>query len=76
MVDDKERARRGLEQAGAEILPGPGLDFRDPWGNHVQVVAYGDIQHLKDPVVLEGMGLGKLEKSSAALAELRDKGLR
>ena len=76
VVDDKERARRGLQEAGAEILGGRGLDFRDPWGNHVQVVEYRDIQQVKDAAVLEGMGLGGLEKSEAALAELRDKGMR
>jgi catechol 2,3-dioxygenase-like lactoylglutathione lyase family enzyme len=63
-----------LEDAGAEILAGRGLDFRDPWGNHVQVVSYGDIQFTKAPEVLGGMGL-ELEKTADALRELRDKGL-
>jgi catechol 2,3-dioxygenase-like lactoylglutathione lyase family enzyme len=75
VVDDKEATRAALEEAGAEILPGRGLDFRDPWGNHVQVVQYSDIQFTKAPPVLEGMGLRELEKSSGALAELREKGL-
>ena len=30
VVDDKEAVRRALEEAGVEILPGRGLDFRDP----------------------------------------------
>ena len=30
VVDDKEATRRALEAAGAEILPGRGLDFLDP----------------------------------------------
>ena len=75
VVDDKEAARRALAEAGAEILPGGGLDFRDPWGNHVQVVEYGDIQFTKVPHVLRGMGLDGLPKSERALAELRAKGL-
>ena len=75
VVDDKEAVRAALEDAGAEILPGRGLDFRDPWGNHVQVVSYGDIQFTKAPEVLGGMGLDDLEKTPAALRELRDKGL-
>ena len=75
VVDDRESVRRALEEAGAEILPGRGLDFRDPWGNHVQVVEYADIQFTKDPAVLRGMGLDGLSKSDAALKELRDKGL-
>jgi catechol 2,3-dioxygenase-like lactoylglutathione lyase family enzyme len=74
VVDDRERVRELAEQAGAELLGGRGLDFRDPWGNHVQVVQYSDIQFSKTPAVLTGMGLD-LEKSSAALAELREKGL-
>ncbi len=75
VVDDKEAARRALEQAGAEILAGAGLDFRDPWGNHVQVVEYGEIQFTKAPHVLRGMGLQGLGKSARALGELRRKGL-
>jgi predicted enzyme related to lactoylglutathione lyase len=75
VVDDRDEVRRLLEDAGAEILPGRGLDFRDPWGNHVQVVQYSDIQFSKTPPVLRGMGLEGLGKSEAALGELRDKGL-
>jgi lactoylglutathione lyase len=75
VVDDRERVRRLAEDAGAELLGGRGLDFRDPWGNRVQVVQYSDIQFSKTPEVLRGMGLADLEKSPAALQELREKGL-
>ena len=75
VVDDRAEVRRRLEVEGAEILPGRGLDFRDPWGNHIQVVKYSDVQFSKAPAVLAGMGLGDLEKSEGALRELRDKGL-
>jgi catechol 2,3-dioxygenase-like lactoylglutathione lyase family enzyme len=74
VVDDKEATREALEAAGADILPGRGLDFLDPWGNHVQVVEYADVQFSKTPEVLRGMGL-ELPKSDRALAELREKGL-
>jgi len=74
VVDDKEATRRALEAAGAEILPGRGLDFLDPWGNHVQVVQYDDVQFTKADSVLRGMELD-LGKTEAALAELRRKGL-
>ena len=74
VVDDKAGARAALEAAGVEILPGRGLDFRDPWGNRVQVVDYRDIQFTKTPEVLAGMGI-EIDKSDAALAELREKGL-
>jgi lactoylglutathione lyase len=75
VVDDREEVRRLLREVGVEVLPGGGLDFRDPWGNHVQVVQYSDIQFTKAPQVLRGMGLDGLGKSEAALRELRDKGL-
>jgi catechol 2,3-dioxygenase-like lactoylglutathione lyase family enzyme len=75
VVDDMEEARRRLEAAGAEILPGRGLDFRDPWGNHVQVVEYSRIQFTKAPEVLGGMGLQGLKKTTEAIRELREKGL-
>ena len=74
VVDDKEATRAALQAAGVEISRGRGLDFRDPWGNHVQVVAYEDVQFTKTPEILSGMNL-ELEKSEQALAELRDKGL-
>jgi lactoylglutathione lyase len=75
VVDDKEATRRALEEAGAELLPGRGLDFRDPWGNHVQVVQYSEIQFSKTDQILDGMGLGGLEKSEQARRELAEKGL-
>ena len=56
VVDDKEAVRAALEAAGAEIVPSRGLDFRDPWGNLVQVVDYGDIQFTKTPGVLRAHG--------------------
>ena len=75
VVDDKEATRRALEEAGVEIQPGRGLDFRDPWGNHIQVVDYREIQFMKAPEILRGMGLDGLAKTEQALAELRNKGL-
>jgi catechol 2,3-dioxygenase-like lactoylglutathione lyase family enzyme len=74
VVDDIDVAREALAEAGAEILAGRGLDFRDPWGNRVQVVDYRRIQFTKAPGISEGMGL-ELAKTEEALAELRDKGL-
>lgn len=74
VVDDKQATREALEAACAEIVPGRGLDFLDPWGNRVQVVEYGDIQFSKTAEVMRGMRLD-LAKSERALAELRDSGL-
>jgi predicted enzyme related to lactoylglutathione lyase len=75
VVDDREAVRSALERAGAEVLGGRGLSFRDPWGNHVQVVEYSEIQFTKVPGVLSGMGAERLEKSESAMRELREKGL-
>ncbi len=75
VVDDREALRRALEGTEAEVLPGRGLDFLDPWGNHWQVVEYGDVQLTKAPEVLRGMGLDDLRKSEKALGELRNKGM-
>jgi lactoylglutathione lyase len=76
VVDDKEAVRRALTEAGVEVVRSPGLNFRDPWGNRVEVVEYADIQFTKDAGVLGGMGLGDLDKSPEALRELEEKGLR
>jgi lactoylglutathione lyase len=75
VVDDKKAVRRALREADADILPGRGLDFLDPWGNHWQVVEYGEVQFTKEPHVLDGMDLGGLQKTEKALDELRKKGL-
>ncbi|HEX5449423.1 MAG TPA: VOC family protein [Gaiellaceae bacterium] len=74
VVDDKDAARRALEDGGVEILPGHRLDFRDPSGNRVQIVQYDQVQFTKTKRVLEGMGLD-LGKSEPAVNELRAKGL-
>jgi catechol 2,3-dioxygenase-like lactoylglutathione lyase family enzyme len=74
VVDDKPAVRAALEAAGVELEPGRRLDFRDPWGNRVEIVDYRDIQFTKAPAVLSGMGL-ELDKRESALAELRDKHL-
>ncbi len=73
VVDDKEATRRAFEAAGAELVSGRGLDFRDPWGNNVQVVQYDEVQFTKADEVLRGMGL-ELRKTEKAQAELREKG--
>ena len=75
VVDNRKPVRRALREMGVEILPGRGLDFLDPWGNHWQVVEYSEVQFTKAPEILEGMGLDHLKKSEKALGELRKKGL-
>ena len=75
VVDDKGRARQALAAEGVDVLPGRFLDFRDPFGNRVQIVQYDQIQFLKAPSVLNAMGRPGLGKTEAATAELRSNGL-
>lgn len=75
VVDDKEAVRAALNQDGVDVQASGSLDFRDPWGNHVQIVDYRDIQFSKTPEALAAMGLGHLRKSDRAQRELREKGI-
>jgi lactoylglutathione lyase len=72
VVDDQASVLAAAREAGVQIFGGN--SFLDPWGNHVQVVAYSEIQFTKTPEILRGMGL-ELEKSPSALRELEEKGL-
>jgi catechol 2,3-dioxygenase-like lactoylglutathione lyase family enzyme len=74
VVDDKGAVRARLRELGVPVS-GRGLDFRDPWGNFIQVVDYRDVQFTKSPEVARGMGIDGLEKSESARRELREKGL-
>jgi len=75
VVDDKEKVRQRLKEAGVSTLPGRGVEFRDPWGNRVQIVEYANIQFTKHRAVLDGMGCADLHKSPAAIEELSRKGI-
>ena len=75
VVDDKAAVRAAAIEAGIAVSAPPALDLRDPWGNLLQIVDYREVQITKAPEILAGMGFGGLEKTEAALAELRAKGL-
>ncbi|MGK7662200.1 MULTISPECIES: VOC family protein [unclassified Marinovum] len=74
VVDDRSRVMALAAKAGAQIMDSDFMDFRDPWGNRIQVVEYRDLQFSKTPEVLRGMGLD-LDKTEAAQEELRKKGM-
>jgi len=74
VVDDREPVRRALEKLGVELI-GQRLNFRDPWGNRIEVVPYDGIQFTKASHVLKGMGIANLEKNTAAIEELQKKGM-
>jgi catechol 2,3-dioxygenase-like lactoylglutathione lyase family enzyme len=75
VVDDMEAVRAALREAGLDVQEGGSLDFLDPWGNHVQVVDYRDIQFTKAPPVLRAMGIEGLSKTEATREDLRSKGI-
>ena len=74
VVEDRSTVRAAAEAAGATILPGRGLDFLDPWGNHIQVVEYRDVQFSKTDGVLRHLEVDPA-KTDEALLEIRKKGL-
>jgi lactoylglutathione lyase len=75
VVTDKEAVRAALSEADIAPLPGPFLDFLDPWGNRIEIVEYQNVQFTKAPNVLRGMGLRDLSKNDTALKELSAKGM-
>lgn len=75
VVDDPDAVRVALAEKGVEVIGPRNNNFFDPWGNRIEIVGYGGIQFSKTEAVLNGMGLGALEKTDAARQELADKGL-
>ena len=55
VVDDRSKLQDQLLAQKVELIPGMGLNFRDPWGNFIQVVEYGDIQFSKKDTVLRSI---------------------
>jgi lactoylglutathione lyase len=75
VVDDKEAVRAALVQEGIDVQSSGSCDFNDPWGNHIQVVDYRDVQFTKAPRVAKAMGIEDLTKTPKAQEELRSRGL-
>jgi lactoylglutathione lyase len=75
VVDDVEAVRAAVERERLEVIPSPGLDFLDPWGNHFQVVAYQDIQFERAPGVKRKLGIEEMVKSESARREIAARGL-
>ena len=72
VVDDVGPVVAAARKRGADVR---GNNVSDPWGNRFDVVAYGDVQFTKVEPVLRAQKAADLEKSDAALAELREKGI-
>ena len=75
VVNDRKLVAQALDSMGVSLLPGPFMDFLDPWGNRIEIVDYESIQFTKAPHVLRGMGLDDLQKTDDAITELADKGM-
>ena len=77
VVDDVSAARDAVKRHELPIVgdSGQSFDFRDPWGNHFQVVGYGDIQFERTDGVKRKLGIEGLEKSKWARNEIAERGL-
>ena len=74
VVDDREAVRQALQKLNVELLD-KRLNFRDPWGNRIEVVPYDDVQFTKAPHILRGMGAATMAKTATAIDELKRKGM-
>jgi lactoylglutathione lyase len=75
VVDDREAVRAALAERGIDVAPEGSVDFWDPWGNHVQVVDYRDVQFAKTDAALRAVGGEDLVKRPGARREMEAKGL-
>lgn len=77
VVDDKEAVREGVEREGLELAPSVrgGLAFLDPWGNHLEIVDYREVQFERTAGVKRKLGIESVEKTEQAKVEIDEKGL-
>ena len=74
VVEDRSQVAALARAAGAEMVEGPFLDFRDPWGNRIEVVEYRDIQFTKTDGAMARLGASP-DKSEKARKEIAERGL-
>lgn len=70
VVDDRDVARQALTEIQAHVLPGRFLAFIDPWGNHVEVIGYGNVHFTKSPQMLRAMGVPTVPKTERVQNDL------
>jgi lactoylglutathione lyase len=77
VVDDVAAARDAVRREGLTLAAdtGKSFDFLDPWGNHFQVVGYGDIQFERTAGVRRKLGIEDLEKTEDARRQIEERGL-
>jgi lactoylglutathione lyase len=76
VVDDKRAVADAARREGLEVTQGRGVSFRDPWGNRIELVEYGDVQFERSPGVKRKLGIEDLSKTEAAKREIEERGLR
>jgi catechol 2,3-dioxygenase-like lactoylglutathione lyase family enzyme len=74
VVDDRAHVLELAEAAGGQPVEGSKNNFRDPWGNRIEVVEYRSVQFTKVPPVLDALGVDGT-KTDDAQRQLRDKGM-
>lgn len=74
VVDNRGPVRQALGELEVELLDRR-LNFRDPWGNRIEIVPYSDIQFTKATHILRGLGFEDIVKTAEAIAELKEKGM-
>jgi lactoylglutathione lyase len=76
VVDDKEAVRAAVVAEGLATLGRPpALQFLDPWGNRLEIVAYSEVQFERVPAVKRKLGIEALAKTERARAEIAERGL-
>ena len=74
VVDDREAVRKAMARHGIKSI-NDRLNILDPWGNRIEIVPYDDCQFTKASQILSGMGVAPIAKTSAAMEELKKKGM-
>lgn len=75
VIDDLDAFAAAAEREGLELQGRDGRDFRDPWGNSIQVVGYRDVQFERTGPVKRKLGIEAVEKSGEATDEMRERDL-
>jgi catechol 2,3-dioxygenase-like lactoylglutathione lyase family enzyme len=74
VVDDRDAVKRAMDKLGIKSI-NDRMNILDPWGNRIEIVPYDDVQFTKAENILRGMGMGPIEKTPSAIAELEKKGM-
>jgi catechol 2,3-dioxygenase-like lactoylglutathione lyase family enzyme len=72
VVDDRDAVKRAMERLGIKSI-NDRMNILDPSGNRIEIVPYDDVQFTKADHILNGMGVGPLQKTANAIAELKKK---